>query len=202
VRASRSSIRGERREHMSPLVAMSTPTTRTGASFRCRTAPAGKGRNACIYAYGEGGHCVRLATRGPQEEGGYEDASYKPHVENGKEEAHVEGGLLYQPLGEGTSEGETSTSNVLRLCKTESEQATTLCARDADFLGIEKAWHEGWHALKKAAHSIWNSVDRSTVSWNEFLGRVKNVFHTGKEIFGLGKCVYETWTAKGACPNP
>jgi hypothetical protein len=39
-----------------------------------------------------------------EEEGEYEYASYHPHAENGKEEHHLESGVLYQPL-QGTITG-------------------------------------------------------------------------------------------------
>ncbi len=48
----------------------------------------------------------------------YEYASYRPEAESGKEERHVESGVLYQPLdGEATSEGATHSGSATPLCE-------------------------------------------------------------------------------------
>jgi RHS repeat-associated protein len=68
-----------------------------------------------------------------EEEEEYEYAAYHPHAENGTlKEAHVEGGLLYQPLGEavGTDEGNSSEDSTpgstVPLCKADVQGS---CAR-------------------------------------------------------------------------
>jgi hypothetical protein len=149
-----------------------------------------------------------------EEEGEYEYASYQHGAKEGHEEAHVEPAILVQPLGETVGEaggvlGDSETAmrlhDLLRQCQADSHRTprTESCAQYVsllgDALGVIK---KGWQALKSAAHATWRFVGEQTVSWSEFEARVKRVFGIGKEIFGLAKCTYEFFYAKGPCGNP
>jgi RHS repeat-associated protein len=66
-----------------------------------------------------------------EEEGEYEYASYNHGAESGKEEAHIENGVLYQSLGgeEGAGEGTSPFGSALPLCKAGVEGP---CTRTVD----------------------------------------------------------------------
>ena len=49
---------------------------------------------------------------------------------------------------------------------------------------------------------LYHAIDEETVSWSEFVHRLQTAFHIGKEVFGIGHCIYELANQKGACPNP
>jgi RHS repeat-associated protein len=79
-----------------------------------------------------------------EEESGYEYASHHKGAESGKQEGHLESGVLYQPLGETASGGEVGSGkkSAVPLCPvgTQAQGAggqaqSEPCARDA-FLGI------------------------------------------------------------------
>ncbi len=87
-----------------------------------------------------------------QEEGGYEEAAYHPGSKPAGQEAHLEEGLLYQPLEAeaGGPEGKPG-AGVLRLCSDQRTDAMAPCARYASLLGeISNAWH--W--VKHHAHKL------------------------------------------------
>lgn len=119
------------------------------------------------HAYDEHTSHARLVTRARvQEEGEYEYASYNSG-QNGKEEAHVEEGLLYQPLGEAPgAEGKPGASGLARMCSEQQVDATVPCARYVlsigEFLGSvqQDAEHVGkW--VKRVVHSVIGSVARA-----------------------------------------
>jgi hypothetical protein len=72
-----------------------------------------------------GGDCV-------QEEGGYEYISNHQDAESGKQEAHLETGVLYQPL-ESAAPSNEATTGVVPLC--EQNTSSTGCTRDAGGVG-------------------------------------------------------------------
>ena len=80
------------------------------------------------YRYDEGVGCATLALSGPQEEGGYEYASYHQGSERGEEEPHLETGVLYQSLDQ---EGGTAFGGVVSLC---SASVHEFCADQAGFV--------------------------------------------------------------------
>jgi hypothetical protein len=102
-----------------------------------------------------GGECV-------QEEGEYEYASYHPGAKPAGEEAHVEEGLLYQPLGEaGEGQATAGAGGAVRLCEGGSE-ARGRCARYADFLGLEhlaeNLYKKGKDVVKAIKHWVSHNV--------------------------------------------
>jgi hypothetical protein len=79
-----------------------------------------------------------VSTVSRREEGEYENASYHPHVENGKEEAHVEPAILVQPLSGEEASGSESGLGVVPLCEAASDGP---CARDSGgFHGDQTTW--------------------------------------------------------------
>jgi hypothetical protein len=109
------------------------------------------------HAYDEGVGYLVVTCRVLQEEGGYENASY-PGTQPAGEEAHVEEGLLHQPLEAGAGEVKDKPGvGVVRLCSTDPT-ATGLCARYADFLGLEGLAKNIWHKAKGAWHAFANWV--------------------------------------------
>jgi hypothetical protein len=77
--------------------------------------------------------CVALTLRAYQEEGGYEEAAYHPGAK-GQEEAHLESGVLYQPLPEtaaGGGEGRSGNRSAVPLCERSDASSDRSCARDA-----------------------------------------------------------------------
>jgi RHS repeat-associated protein len=106
-----------------------------------------------------------------EEEGEYEYASYHPHAESGKEETHIEDGVLYQALPEAAAGGDEAPayggSAAVPLCSTrahsqaQSENGQVQgqpCGRDA-FLGIHI--HVG-HLVHSAEH-FYDTVGRYVV---------------------------------------
>lgn len=114
----------------------------TGASKQIRGGPLAKPQRSSA---GVNCHSGR-----PQEEGGYEEAAYHPGA-NGQEEAHLEEGLLVQPLeaGAGEAEGKPGARGVVRLCKDVAQGGRNAepCARYASIFG--KAWHWVTHHIHK-----------------------------------------------------
>lgn len=117
-----------------------------------------------------------------EEEGEEEYASYKPHSENGKEEAHVEPAVLIQPLQESTSEGEAKAGAAVRLCQDSPHEVseTELCARYASVLGWIKK-----HVVRPAKR-VWNSTVRYVVrgasdTWKT-MGVMYSTVKTGLEV--------------------
>ena len=104
------------------------------------------------YRYDEVVGCATLALPGPQEEGGGEEVAYHPGT-GGQQEAHVEEGLLYQPLPESSGEAEAGVrGGVGKLCQSLDRAGKTSepCARYASLWGeITKAWHWVKHHVHK-----------------------------------------------------
>jgi RHS repeat-associated protein len=139
-----------------------------------------------------------------EEEGG-EDIAYHHGGESGSEGAQVEPAVLYQPIPVKEYALKGTRYELAELCVHSPDAASKAraCARYASLFGEAlNAIKKGWKAVKSAAHAAWRFVGEETVSWSEFEGRVKRVFETGKEIFGLAKCAYELFYAKGPCGNP
>jgi hypothetical protein len=157
-------------------------------------------------AYDEHASYTRLVCRVSlyEEESEYENASYRHSAESSKE-PHIEPAVLYQPLpvSEPTlngTRGELAEQCVHGLTQTSRASA---CAEYVSLFGEAlNAIKKGWRAVKSAARAAWRYVGEQTVSWSEFEGRVKKVFETGKETFGLAKCAYEVFDAKGPCESP
>jgi hypothetical protein len=149
-----------------------------------------------------GGDCV-------QEESEYENAAYHQGG-SGHEEAHVEDGLLFQPLQEGASEDQAirEKANLATLCRDELKSRTSpsqrgACARYVSFWSeVEKGYNWAKSHIKRLIRSAVHFVKTQYVSWKELVGRLETAFHVGKEVFGYGKCIYELATAKGACGDP
>ena len=140
-----------------------------------------------------------------EEESGYEYASYHQGAENGEQEAHVESAVLYQPIPVNEDAPRGPRYELAEQCLHSSSSASRAraCTEYASLFGEAlKAIKKGWKAVKAGVHAAWRFVGEETVSWSEFEGRVKSVFETGKEIFGLAKCAYEVFYAKGPCGNP
>ena len=93
----------------------------------------GRHQDAMTCIYDVNAKHPRLATDAPQGEGGYEYASDHQGAENGKQEAHLETGVLYQPLAETTSGSEAGSGNnsVVPLCEPGPRGSDRSCARDA-----------------------------------------------------------------------
>lgn len=69
------------------------------------------------HAESYGGPRLRRRPPSLQEEGEYEWAAYHPGENEGREEAHMEEGVLYQPLGgEGAGEGTSLLGSAIPLC--------------------------------------------------------------------------------------
>lgn len=85
------------------------------------------------YVYDSDTRCSGLTPHMFQEEGGYEYAADHQGTENGKQESHLETGVLYQPLPETTSGSEAGSGNnsVVPLCEPGSSSSDRSCARDA-----------------------------------------------------------------------
>ena len=69
-----------------------------------------------------------------EEEGEYEEAAYHQRPESGDDEAHLESGVLYQPLPEaaaGHSEAVLGNNSVVPLCEPGSRSSDRSCAREA-----------------------------------------------------------------------
>jgi hypothetical protein len=77
--------------------------------------------------------CIRRGARTFQEEGSNEYAAYHQGNESGSQEAHIETGVLYQPLPEVSSSGEAGRSgnSAVPLCEAGSRSSDRSCARDA-----------------------------------------------------------------------
>ena len=101
-----------------------------------------------------------------QEEGGYEEAAYHLGA-NGQEEAHLEEGLLYQPLGE-AGEGQTQrqADGAVPRCNCDPQTATAPCARDALSLGGALAW------IKKHAGKVLHSGLKIVIGAGLYAGGV------------------------------
>ncbi len=139
-----------------------------------------------------------------EEEGGYwEYASDHQGAENGKQEAHLETGVLYQPLGEtGAEEGQSKTGepSTLSLCESRSEAtgphprgADMPCARYASIFGKIGHWVNR-HIIQPAKH-IWNEAGRyiargATEAW-------KASGASGRAIWEVGKAGFEDWANSG-----
>ncbi len=84
-----------------------------------------------------------------EEEGGYEEAAYHPGSKPAGEEAHLEEGLLVQPLeaGAGAAEGKSGGGGVVRLCSAEPKGTNVPCAQYASIFG--DAWHWVTHHIHK-----------------------------------------------------
>jgi hypothetical protein len=114
-------------EQMSPVFGNASTSTTYGKGRRgCRLARR-RGLNTGIFVYGKDVRCTTLTLGGLQEESEYEEyASYK-HAESGKEEHHLESGVLYQSLGgEASGEREAHPGSVMPLCEAVAEGP---CAR-------------------------------------------------------------------------
>ena len=105
---------------------------------------------------------------GPEEEEyegegeGSEGVAYHPGSKPAGEEAHAEEGLLYQPLGEGVSEGEAARekANLAVLCRSELRSHAEpsqhgACVRYVGLLGdLEHFGGELIHGARKVARSV------------------------------------------------
>jgi RHS repeat-associated protein len=140
---------------------------------------------AAAYATLEAATAISVPTEGGEEEEEGEEweyAAYHMGSKTGHEEAHVESALLYQPLGGGTSEGQTiREKGDLAPCRSELESHAALsphsaCARNVSFLS--KAWK--WvkkHVKQLVAASV---------------GFVSSTVVAGVTIVATGICVGAT----------
>jgi hypothetical protein len=69
------------------------------------------------YVYDSYTMATCLTTCAPQEEGEYEYTAYHQGAKPAEEEAHIEGGLLYQPLGAEQNANDAFAGSVIPLCK-------------------------------------------------------------------------------------
>jgi PPOX class probable F420-dependent enzyme len=95
-----------------------------------------------------------------EEEGWEEYASYKQGGEHSKPEAHLETGVLYQPLLEVGSEGEAEVKAARRLCLDAAGGAGKMeaCARYASIFSKIGHWVDR-HIIKPVEHAVREIVD-------------------------------------------
>jgi len=97
----------------------------------------------------------RLQLCGFEEEGGYEYVADHQGSESGKQEAHLESGVLYQPLQESGGEVEAKAKAALRLCQDAAGGARKMeaCARYASIFTKIGHWVNK-HIIKPVEHAF------------------------------------------------
>jgi hypothetical protein len=155
----------------------------------------------CMYDRGTGYTTLALLMVRLEEEGGYEEAAYHPGSK-GQAEGHLETGVLYQPLTEGSAghgEAGSGNSSAVPLCPVEapshapdqSGQAQGQpCARDA-FLGIHIDLGHVIHVVKHFWSTVGSDVETGAKeAW-------KATQASGRVIWQGVKGAWEDWNDSG-----
>jgi hypothetical protein len=122
-----------------------------------------------------------------EEESEYEYASYHHGGENGNQEAHLESGVLYQPLETEPSEAEAKTaSSLVRLCEGELEKQARpsrggACAEYAHWYSGIEHWAKK-HIIRPIGHFV-HSVKKIA---GEIIEHLPKCYPN--EIEGGGQC--------------
>jgi hypothetical protein len=126
-----------------------------------------------------------------KEEGGYwEYASDHQGAENGKQEAHLETGVLYQPLGEATSSDEAAPGDksVVPLCpvgtRTDGQgengpAQSQPCARGAFFIHLGHIIHEAEHLYNTVGRYVVRGFSEAVKATGSGFGAIRQGLETG-----------------------